>query len=77
MRKIGDDSLFFESLLRVASFSLYEVFYCIEGSIRTNEDYYRKESLIHCINTGQGTSLKTDLSFKEISTELTEFFNNQ
>ena len=48
----------------------------IETSLRKNELYYRKESFIHCINTGLRKSLKSDLTFRQIKTELATIYND-
>lgn len=48
----------------------------IEKSLKKNEMYYRKESFIHCINTGLTTELKSDITFKQIKTELAIIFND-
>lgn len=50
--------------------------YNIEKSILKNEMYYRKDSFIHCINTGLSTELKSDLNFKQIKTELVTIYND-
>lgn len=47
----------------------------IEKSLKKNEMYYRKESFVYCINTGLSQDLKTDITFKEIKTELTTIYN--
>lgn len=48
----------------------------IEKSLRQNEVYYRKESLIYCINTGLNQKLDFDLSFRQIKTELASIYND-
>jgi len=48
----------------------------IEKSLKKNEMYYRKESLIYCINTGLTTDLKFDITFKQIKTELATIYND-
>ena len=48
----------------------------IEKSLLKNEMYYRKESLIYCINTGLATELKFDLNFRQIKTELVKIYND-
>lgn len=48
----------------------------IEKSIKNNELYYRKESLIYCINTGLSQTLDFNLTFKEIKTSLTSIYND-
>ncbi|MFD3408904.1 hypothetical protein SKC37_09570 [Aquirufa sp. HETE-83D] len=47
----------------------------IEKSLQKNELYYRKESLIYCINTALNQELKADLTFREIKTELARIYN--
>ena len=48
----------------------------IEKSLIRNEDYYRKESFVYCINTGLQQTIKADLSFREIKTELAIIYND-
>lgn len=48
----------------------------IEKSMMRNEPYYRKESFVYCINTGLQQDLKSNLSFREIKTELATIYNN-
>ena len=48
----------------------------IEKSLRKHEVYYRKESFIHCINTGLKVDLKSDLSYRQIKKELATIYNN-
>ena len=48
----------------------------IEKSLLKIEMYYRKESLIYCINTGLATELKFDLNFRQIKTELVKIYND-
>lgn len=48
----------------------------IEMSLKKNELYYRKESLIYCINTGLAKELKFDLTFRQIKTELVTIYND-
>jgi hypothetical protein len=48
----------------------------IEKSLLKNEMYYRKESLIYCINTGLASELKFDLNFRQIKTELVKIYND-
>lgn len=48
----------------------------IERSLNNNEQYYRKESFIYCINTGLSRQLNFDLSFRQIKTELATIYND-
>jgi len=48
----------------------------IEKSLKRNELYYRKESLIYCINTGLTQELNFDLNFRQIKTELATIYND-
>jgi hypothetical protein len=48
----------------------------IEKSLKKNEIYYRKESFVYCINTGLNQELKTDLTFRQIKTELATIYND-
>jgi hypothetical protein len=48
----------------------------IEKSLNKNELYYRKESLVYCINIGLNQELKVDLTFRQIKTELVTIYNN-
>jgi hypothetical protein len=47
----------------------------IEKSLKKNELYYRKESLVYCINAGLNQELKGDLTFRQIKTELATIYN--
>lgn len=48
----------------------------IEKSLAKDELYYRKESLIYCINIGLSKELNYNLTFREIKTELAIIYNN-
>lgn len=48
----------------------------IEASLKKNELYYRKESLIYCINTGLSKELTFDLNIRQIKTKLVEIYND-
>jgi hypothetical protein len=48
----------------------------IDKSTNRNELYYRKESFIHCINTGLNQKLDFCLTFREIKAELVLIYNN-
>jgi hypothetical protein len=48
----------------------------IEKSLLKSELYYRKESFVYCINTGLQQTIKADLSFREIKTELISIYND-
>ena len=48
----------------------------IEKSLNRNEQYYRKESFIYCINTGLSRQLNFDLSFRQIKIELATIYND-
>ena len=50
----------------------------IEASLKKySERYYRKESLIHCINTGLGVKLDYGLNFLNIKRELAKIYNSK
>jgi hypothetical protein len=48
----------------------------IEKSLNKNELYYRKESFVYCINKGLNQEIKTDLTFRQIKTELATIYND-
>lgn len=48
----------------------------IERSLGKNENYYRKELFIYCINTGLNKKLDFDISFRDIKTELAKIYND-
>ena len=50
----------------------------IEKSLQKfGEKYYRKESFIHCVNTGISTELKFDINFKKIKQQLVSIYNDR